>query len=66
LVAVAYASRAGYMRMRDKVTTRIETFKKAFAIVTGLTGMAIFTGGKRLEALITDNSQWWVNLVTLI
>lgn len=64
LVAVAYASRSGFNRVRDWVMARIERVRHAFAVLLGLLGVAILMGwDKRLEALFV---QWmpdaWVNL----
>lgn len=64
LVAVAYASRSGFVRVRDWVLTRIEQVRYGFAVLLGAMGIAILTGGdKWLEARILN---WlpdaWVNL----
>jgi len=64
LVAVAYASRSGFARVRDWVLPRIERVRRGFALLLGLMGVAILTGGdKWLEARVV---QWlpdaWVNL----
>ncbi len=64
LVAVAYASRSGYARVRDWVLARIERVRHAFALLLGAMGIAILTGAdKWLEARFV---QWmpdaWVNL----
>lgn len=64
LVAVAYASRRGFDRVRDWVLVRIERVRKGFALLLGAFGVAILTGGdKWLEARLL---QWlpdgWVNL----
>ncbi|MBI5718789.1 MAG: cytochrome c biogenesis protein CcdA [Burkholderiales bacterium] len=64
LIAVAYASRRGFARVRDWVLTRIERVRHAFALLLGALGVAILTGGdKWLEARVL---QWlpdaWVNL----
>ncbi|RBA23565.1 cytochrome c biogenesis CcdA family protein [Herminiimonas fonticola] len=64
LVAVAYASRSGFVRVRDWVLTRIEQVRYGFAVLLGAMGIAILTGGdKWLEARILS---WlpdvWVNL----
>ena len=64
LVAVAYASRSGFARVRDWVLPRIERVRHGFALLLGLMGVAILTGGdKWLEARVV---QWlpdtWVNL----
>lgn len=64
LVAVAYASRRGFVKVRDWVMARIERVRHAFAVLLGAMGVAILTGGdKWLEARVL---QWlpdaWVNL----
>ena len=64
LVAVAYASRSGFARVRDWVLARIEQVRKGFAALLGLMGVAILTGAaKWLEARVL---QWlpesWINL----
>jgi cytochrome c-type biogenesis protein len=64
LVAVAYASRSGFVRARDWVLARIEGVRYVFALLLGALGVAILTGGDRwLEAHVL---QWlpdaWVNL----
>lgn len=64
LVAVAYASRSGFMRVRDWVLGRIEQVRHGFALLLGAMGVAILTGGdKWIEAQVL---QWlpdaWVNL----
>ncbi len=64
LVAVAYASRSGFARVRDWVLARIEQVRHAFALLLGALGVAILTGGdKWLEARFV---QWmpdaWVSL----
>lgn len=67
LVAVAYASRSGFARARGWVMGRIDTIKKIFGVVIGLTGVAILTGGdKWLEAKVVDiMPQAWLELTTL-
>ena len=64
LVAVAYASRSGFSRVRDWVLSRIDRVRHGFALLLGAMGVAILTGGdKWLEARVL---QWlpdaWVNL----
>lgn len=64
LVAVAYASRKGFGRVRDWVLARIERVRYGFALLLGALGVAILTGGdKLLEARVLE---WlpdaWVNL----
>lgn len=63
LVAVAYASRSGFNRVRDWVMGRIEQVRRAFAVLLGTMGIAILTGAdKWVEARVL---QWlpdsWVN-----
>ena len=64
LVAVAYASRHGFVRVRDWVLARIERVRHGFALLLGAMGVAILSGGdKWIEARVL---QWlpdaWVNL----
>lgn len=64
LVAVAYASRRGFVAVRDWVMARIERVRHVFAVLLGAMGVAILTGvDKWLEARVL---QWlpdaWVNL----
>ena len=64
LVAVAYASRSGFMRARDWVLARIERVRRGFAVLLGGMGIASLTGAdKWVEARILA---WlpdaWVNL----
>lgn len=64
LVTVAYASRRGFVSVRDWVLTRIERVRHVFAALLGAMGVAILTGGdKWLEARML---QWlpeaWINL----
>lgn len=64
LVAVAYASRSGFTRVRDWVLARIEQVRRGFAVLLGAMGVAILTGAdKWVEARVL---QWlpdsWVNL----
>jgi len=67
LVAVAYASRSGFNKARGWVMARVETVKKAFGILIGLTGIAILSGAdKWLEArVVSVLPDSWVNLTTL-
>lgn len=56
LVAVAYASRSGFARLRDKVLAHIERVRHAFALLLGAMGLAILSGAdKWLEARVL---QW--------
>lgn len=64
LVAVAYASRSGFLRARDWVLARMERVRLGFALLLGAMGIAILSGGdKWLESQLL---QWlpdaWVNL----
>ena len=64
LVAVAYASRSGFVRVRDWVMARIELVRHAFALLLAAMGIAILTGAdKWVEARVLE---WlpdaWVNL----
>lgn len=64
LLAVAYASRSGFMRARDWVLARIERVRLGFALLLGAMGIAILSGGdKWLESQVLE---WlpdaWVNL----
>ncbi len=64
LVAVAYASRSGFTRVRDWVLGRIDRVRQGFAVLLGLMGIGILTGAdKWVEARVL---QWlpdaWVNL----
>ncbi len=64
LVAVAYASRSGFMRARDWIMARVERVRRGFAVLLGGMGIAILTGAdKWVEARVLA---WlpdaWVNL----
>ena len=64
LVAVAYASRSGFVRARDWIMARIEGVRRGFAVLLGGMGIAILTGAdKWVEARVLG---WlpdtWVNL----
>lgn len=67
LVAIAYASRAGFNRSRDWVLKNIDHFKKGFGALILLLGAAILLGlDKRLEALVVKAlPDAWVTLTTL-
>jgi cytochrome c biogenesis protein CcdA len=59
LVAVAYASRAGFTRARGWVMARIAGLKTGFALLLGAMGVLILTGGDkwleaRVNALLPD------------
>jgi cytochrome c-type biogenesis protein len=67
LVAVAYASRAGFNRARGWVLARIERIKTGFALLLGLMGVLILTGSDkwleaRVNALLPDS---WLGLTVL-
>jgi cytochrome c biogenesis protein CcdA len=64
LVAVAYASRSGFARARDWVLARMGRVRIAFALLLGLMGVAILTGGDRwLETqLVQRMPEAWLNL----
>ena len=64
LVAVAYASRSGFLRARDWVLARIERVRRGFAVLLAAMGVAVLSGAdKWVEARVL---QWlpdaWVNL----
>lgn len=67
LVAVAYASRAGFQRARGWVLGRIDRIKTVFAVLMGAMGIAILTGGdKWLEARVNNLlPEGWLNLTVL-
>lgn len=67
LVAVAYASRHGFSRVKTWVLGRIDAIKKGFGLLIGLTGIAILTGAdKWLEARVVDLlPERWIGLTTL-
>jgi hypothetical protein len=67
LVAVAYASRAGFNRARGWVLGRIDRIKKVFAVLLGGMGLLILTGGDkwleaRVNALLPES---WLKLTVL-
>ncbi len=66
LVAVAYASRSGFGKVRGWVLTHIDNVKKAFGVFVLLVGVAILSGDdKWLEAqLVNVLSQGWIDLTT--
>lgn len=66
LVAVAYASRKGFGRVRGWVLTHMERVKKGFGALVLLLGVAILSGGdKWLEArLVQWLPQGWIDLTT--
>jgi cytochrome c-type biogenesis protein len=67
LVAVAYASRSGFVKVRGWVLSRMDSVRKGFAVLLGALGVAILTGAdKWLEARVLN---WlpdaWVNLTVV-
>jgi cytochrome c-type biogenesis protein len=64
LVGVAYASRTGFARLRDRVLARIDGVRSGFAALLGLMGLAILTGAdKWFEARVLQwLPEFWVNL----
>ena len=67
LVAIAYASRAGFNRSRDWVLRHIDGLKKGFGILILLTGLAILSGfDKMLEAMVVKSlPDTWISITTL-
>ena len=68
LVAVAYASRAGFARWRDRALHSANDIKKGFGLLLGLAGVAILMGwDKQLEAWVVDVlPDAWLRLTTAI
>lgn len=68
LIAAAYASRAGFVRMRGWVLGHITGLKTGFGVLLVLLGVAILMNwDKRLEALVIPFlPDWWVELTTAI
>jgi cytochrome c biogenesis protein CcdA len=68
LNAAAYASRAGFVRMRGWVLVHITALKTGFGVLLVLLGVAILMNwDKRLEALVIPFlPDWWVELTTAI
>jgi cytochrome c-type biogenesis protein len=68
LIAAAYASRAGFVRMRGWVLGHITALKTGFGVLLVFLGVAILLGwDKRLEALVIPLlPDWWVNLTVAI
>ena len=66
LVAVAYASRSGFGRVRGWVLTHMDKVKKGFGFFVLLVGVAILSGGdKWLEAqMVQLLPEGWINLTT--
>ena len=67
LVAVAYASRSGFVRARGWVLGRIDAIKKGFGVVILVTGVAILSGGdKWVEVRVLDVlPDAWIGATTL-
>jgi hypothetical protein len=67
LVAVAYLSRGAIARARGWVFAWGGVIKKAFAVLLGLTGVAVLTGAdKWLEAIVLDHlPDSWTNLTIM-
>ena len=67
LVAVAYASRSGFVRARGWVLGRIDAIKKGFGVVILVTGVAILSGGdKWVEVRVLDLlPDAWIGATTL-
>ncbi len=68
LVAVAYASRAGFGKVRGWVLEHMNTVKKVFGVFVLLVGVAILSGGdKWLETqVVRILPESWINLTTRI
>jgi cytochrome c-type biogenesis protein len=66
LIAIAYATRAGFARSRDWVLAHIVKLKQGFAWLILLVGIAILFGGdKWLEAQVTQRlPDAWVTITT--
>lgn len=66
LMAIAYASRAGFARKRDWILAHISRLKQVFGWLILAVGIAVLTGGdKWLEAQITQRlPDAWVTLTT--
>lgn len=66
LVAVAYASRSGFSKVRGWVLAHMDRVKKIFGLFVLLVGVAILVGGdKWLEArLVQVLPQGWIDLTT--
>ena len=68
LIAAAYASRAGFVRMRGWVLGHIKALKTGFGVLLVFLGIAILMNwDKRLEALVIPYlPDWWINLTVAI
>ena len=64
LVAVAYASRSGFVRARDWIMARIEGVRRGFAVLLGGMGIAILTGADKwvVARVLGWLPDAWVNL----
>ena len=64
LVAIAYASRAGFARWRDRVLAHADGLKRGFGVLILLIGVAVLLGwDKQLEAWVLDRlPEGWVDL----
>lgn len=66
LVTVAYASRVGFAKFRDRLLIRIGSIKRGFGVLLAVVGVLILTGGDkwleaRVNAMLPDN---WLLLTT--
>lgn len=68
LIVAAYASRAGFTRMRGWVLGHIAALKTGFGVLLVFLGIAILMNwDKRLEALLIPLlPEWWINLTVAI
>ncbi len=66
LVAAAYASRAGFGRVRGWVIAHMDRVKRGFGILVLLLGVGILLGGRKwLEAQVVRlMPQGWIDLTT--
>lgn len=64
LTAIAYASRAGFSRWRDRVLAHAEGVKRGFGLLIVMVGAAVLLGGdKQLEAWVLDRlPEGWIDL----
>jgi cytochrome c-type biogenesis protein len=64
LMAVAYASRSGFVKVRGWVLSRMEAVRKGFALLLGALGVTILTGAdKWLEARVLNwLPEAWIKL----
>ena len=68
LVAVAYASRHGFSRVRGWVLAHVDSIKKGFGAVILAVGVAIVTGGdKWIESVVVGlMPEVWLRVTTLL